>query len=151
MKPFRRLYYKSIISTLITLTFIFLGFEQISAQDKLGKVDLHRIASLEFPQKPLYKVEPGMELYSAEDSTGYCYLVIKDYNVLDPMFFVYKKDLKDYYEGVIKGTLGTTGILIRQQSLKERGIEFIEFEFETDKENEPNYVFARSFYINNKA
>lgn len=148
MKSPIRLCYQSVISTFIALIFIFPGFEQISAKDKPEIVNLHHIASLEFPRKPLYKAEPGMELFSAEDSTGYCYLAIKDYNVLEPMFFVYKKDLKNYYKGVIKGTLGSAGRLIRQQSLKEKGIEFIEFEFETDKESEPNYVFVRSFYIN---
>jgi hypothetical protein len=136
------------VKTFLTLQFLFLGIETISAQNTIEKVDLHRIATLEFPQKPLYKVEPGIELYSAQDSTGYCYIAIKDYKVLEPMFFVYKKDLKDYYKGVIQGTLGSFGKLIRQQSLKEKGIEFIDFEFETEKENEPNYVFARSYYIN---
>lgn len=148
MRPFQRLHIRpqNLFTALLCISL--LGLEQIFAQGIPTKVDLHRIANLEFPQKPLYKVEPGMELYSGEDSTGYCYLVIKDYSVLEPSFFIYKQDLKDYYEGIIRGTLGTTGRLIRQQPLKERGIEFIEFEFETDKENEPNYVFARSYYIN---
>ena len=143
------------ITRTMTLCLMVFTFQQLStplschAIGKPRKVDLHRVASIEFPREPKYTVEPGFEMYASEDTLGYYYLVIKDYRVLDSKFFIYEKDLDSYYEGIIKGTLEAGGgTLVKQSKIGRKGVKGIEFEIQFDESDKPDYVYARAYYVN---
>jgi len=81
---------KGILSLLFKrILMICLFITKCYGQTDTTKVDLHGIATVQFPGTPEYKIQPPNELYSQEDSLGYRYLAVRDY-VNEPWFFILK-------------------------------------------------------------